>query len=96
MNKDRLKGINIGGLVWEEVQRGGDITDFHLAIIKNICANESYIDVIDVSTTGNPEKRYYNFLTAEDMLSRGAKIEDLEKEKAKYKTIINRVIQSTK
>ena len=93
MRNNKFKGINIGDLVWEECQRGGDVTDYHPAVVKKVNVNESYVDVIDVSSIDHPEKKYYRFLTASEMIERGTKPEDLEREKIKYKPTIEKVMK---
>ena len=92
--RKRLENITIGSLVWEIVGRFGD-NDYHPAVVKSVNVDEDYIDVIDVSESNNPEKRYSNFLTESQLIKRiGISEKSIKEDYKKYEGIIKMVTQN--
>jgi hypothetical protein len=88
-----LENVKPGNLVWEEVGRCFD-NDYHPAVVKSVNVDEDYIDVIDVSESNNPEKRYIVFLTESELLKEGFTEETIKEDHKKYEGIIKMVTQN--
>ncbi len=89
--KSFFEKILKGQLVWETIGRGFDM-DYHPAVVREVNIDENYVDVIDVSDN-NQEKRYYAFITEEEMINEGFSKEDIKGEYQRYSKTIEEVLK---
>jgi hypothetical protein len=88
--RKRFESINEGDLVWKVITRGLLDTDYHPAVVKEVNVDDTYLEVIDISSQ-NEEKRYEDFLTESEFMGLGISKKIIEEEYKKYEGVINRI-----